>query len=266
MSWEIYSDWEWFENDSNDWSSFGQLNSLFKAAINKRNEEYLLLLEQWNQKLSYLGGDPTNSDWSSFRPLRLAREEDWADWLAYLIEKSSTGYFAESVFKIEGFQQNDYAKPAKVLREVSDITSGYRADIIIEWNKIKQTHFEIKIGDPNLLKTFQASESFQKCFNVSDNDWSNYILLLPNQVSDWLRIIELNDTNQQVSYLTWKQITITLRQSLFKDENIVWKVWAYSFIGIIEQKLLGFDNYWNLSRMPVNISDKIEILKKSLEL
>src|SRR5688572_7128514 len=38
----------------------------------------------WDALLADLGGDPSATDWTTFRMLRREREEDWSDWLAQL--------------------------------------------------------------------------------------------------------------------------------------------------------------------------------------
>lgn len=263
-NWQVFDNWQIIKTNYS-WLVFDQVHSKYEQVINYKKQEYLKLLEKWNVKLEYLGKDPTNTNWGNFRPLRLSREEDWSDWLAFLIEKSKTGFFSQKVFNIEGFNQNNYILPKKVFREVDDYSKSYRADIVIQWNNKNFTHFEIKIGDPNLLKVFRASERFQKTFKVSDTNWTNYILILPSQISNWENTKKLNETNTVVFYLTWEQISILLRKSLFTDETITWKVWAYSFIGIIEQKLLKLDEYWNMKYIPTSINKKIELLEKSLE-
>lgn len=48
------------------------------AALLARSEERLV---------PALRPDPLREAWHRFRPLRLSREEDWADWLAHLLER-----------------------------------------------------------------------------------------------------------------------------------------------------------------------------------
>jgi len=266
MNWSIFNNWKFDTSKNYDWSVFQELDYLYKEALKVKRKQYFTILNRWNNELQDLGGDPSNEDWGSFRPLRLGREEDWADWLAFLIEKSSSGYFSELLFNIKGFQQSDYARPIEVMREVTDYSREYRADIIIRWKNSSFTHFEIKVGDPGLLKTFKASQRFQKTYDVSDDKWNNYILLLPSQLSDWNRTLMSKKIDVEVLSLTWKHVSIALRKSLSKQESVIWKVWAHSFIGIIEQKLLGFENYWNMEALPIDINEKIEILEKSLEI
>ena len=250
---------------NNKWTIFDDMRSSYARLLNVNRAEYEKLINTWNKKLEYLGGDSSFTDWDDFRPLRLSREEDWSDWLAFLLKESKTGFFAEKLFGFRNFKQEEYAKPIEVLREVTDYSKEYRADIIIQWKNNHYTHYEIKVGDPNLEKTFIASQRFRKTFKVLRREWTDFILLLPEQVSDWERIIENIETEDIIIYNTWKDISILLRKSLFASEPITWKVWAYSFIGVIEQKLLGLDNYWKMKDIPATINLKIEILQKALE-
>ena len=57
-----------------------------------------LLLHQSNHRFKEFGGDPLSTEWSNFRPLRLSREEDWSDWLAYFIETNQHPYFNSLLF------------------------------------------------------------------------------------------------------------------------------------------------------------------------
>ena len=66
--------------------------------------------------------------------------------------------------------------------------------MIIEWQDNRYTHIEVKIGDPNLEKTYPTSEVFQEKFEASDDNWTNYILLLSGQLSQWEAISERIDS------------------------------------------------------------------------
>lgn len=262
--WDVFHDLN-ISQDESTWDVFDELQINYEKLINYKRDEYLKLIKKWDSKLEFLGKDSTHINWDNFRPLRLSREEDWSDWLAFLIERSNTGFFAENIFNITSFKQDDYILPIKVLREENDYLGSFRADIIIQWKNKKYTHFEIKVGDPNLFKTFVASQNFRRTYKVNNDDWSDYILLLPNQVSDWENALKLNNTDSKIVSITWKDIAIILRKSLFTDESISWKVWAYSFTGVIEQKLLGLNNYWDLKDIPYTINDKIEILENAMK-
>jgi hypothetical protein len=82
---------EFFFPDSSDWNAVITL----AAAFRRFNEAYLstvrALVARWDDALHGVGGDPLRENWARFRPLRRSREEDWSDWLAYLLESSRTG-------------------------------------------------------------------------------------------------------------------------------------------------------------------------------
>ena len=63
--------------------------------------------------LAQFGGDPTHQNWEALRPLRLrsqGREEDWSDWLAYLIQSSDTGTFSCILFGGSPSEQSNYSR------------------------------------------------------------------------------------------------------------------------------------------------------------
>jgi hypothetical protein len=263
-NWGVFDDWQ-IGQEELSWAVFDGIHTSYQRLLNVNHTEYERLLTVWNQKLAYLGEDPSLINWNNFRPLRLSREEDWSDWLGFLIKESKTGFFANKLFGIKDFEQEDFAMPIEVLREVTDFSREYRADIIIQWKNNYYTHYEIKVGDPSLEKTFVAGQRFRETYKVTHENWTDFILLLPNQVNAWNKVVENDKTGIRIKYNTWIDISILLRKSLSASEPITWKVWAYSFIGIIEQKLLGLDNYWKMKDIPSTINLKIEILQKALE-
>ena len=265
-SWNIFNSWS-YKKDSQknkyDWKSFNDLIPFHNAIIEKQYKQFSPLLEKWNTILKDLGEDPTLQNWNNFRPLRLSREEDWVDWLAYLIEASTTGIFAKELLQIKNIR--NYTNPKKVLRE--DIFKNYRADLIIQWKNKNYTHIEVKIGDPNLIKTFPTSELFQNKFKVDDPNWTNYILLLSSQLPEWDYINENEQSQTIINAITWEDICIALRKSLQNDELVTWKVWAYTYLGAVEQLLIGYPGYLlNKNLKPKeNLDKKLLILDKSLD-
>jgi len=242
------------------WDVFTKLFELNDKIVNYQYNQLSELLEIWNNKLIDLGGDPTQFDWSNFRPLRLSREEDWSDWLAHLISTSQVGELSASLLNIEEFSTEAYCLPTNVYREISH--DGYRADIIIEWQNHSYTHIEVKIGDPNLAKTLETGNALQEKYDISDDHWNNYILLLSNQLNDWYNLPE--HLTKPVIAITWEDVAISIRKALKSDELITWKVWAYTFLGAIEQILIGFPGHLIASKPHRNIETKIEILTKGL--
>ncbi len=240
-SWNVFDFWQLQKKQQTNnlrWKAFDDLQPYYEIIIENQFNELLPLVYKWNKILYKLGKDPTNHNWEKFRPLRLSREEDWSDWFAHLIETSTTGIFAKNLFEISTFELKNYIKPSNITRE--EIYINFRADVIIEWNNANYSHVEIKVGDKNLLKTFETSELFMQKYNVLSKKWTNYILLLSNQLPEWEQIIKNQNSKIIIHSLTWEKVCVALRRALRSEETTVWKVWAYTFIGAIEQILIGF--------------------------
>ena len=263
ISWSIFDNWNYKVKEkifSPDWHVFDSMVSTLSSFYKKKNKEFQSLYSKWDKELKLYGGEPSNFNWNNFRPLRLAREEDWSDWLTHLISESQTGYFSSYLFCIENTAQNDYSHPSYVGREVS--YKGRRADIIIKWNNDIYSHVEIKIGDENLTKTYDTAEVMRKYYNTPKNKWYDFIIILDSQIKDWNNID--NSKKCYIKYLTWNVVAIILRKSiLISNESLSWKVWAYSFLGAIEQKLFYFKNKYSISDI-LEIENNIFILKEGL--
>ncbi len=264
-SWNIFDSWNYKNNPQKvkyHWEYFDELIPFHNAIIEKQYEHFFPLLDKWNSILKDLGKDPTLQNWNKFRPLRLSREEDWVDWLAFLIDTSTTGTFAQELLQIKGVR--NYKNPDKVLRE--DISKGYRADLIIQWKNKNYTHLEVKVGDPNLKKTFPTSEVFRQKYMVKKGSWTNFILLLSNQLPEWDYLVETKDSDTIVDSITWEDVCISLRRALLSKESTIWKVWAYTYLGAVEQLLIGYPGHLlNKNLKPKeNLDKKILILEKSL--
>jgi len=259
MNWDIFNNWELPKSetlsDHSNWDVFNILNSLFDKITSSKYVELIPLVEKWDELTKYLGKDPTHVNWSNFRPLRLNREEDWSDWLGFLIENSEYSEFSKNLMNIY-----ISGKPMKLYREVA--CGNYRADIVINWRDNVYSHIEVKIGDENLLKTYATCLKLEEKF--PNTKWTHYILLLSSQLSAWGDINQSNSGHLEITPLTWEDVTISLRKALLGNENLSWKVWSYSFIGVIEQKLIGFKGYLLDQKPREKVDTKLEILKKSL--
>src|SRR5437879_725289 len=80
------------------WESINALKRSAEQALAPYEELYHRRKRVWDKKLLAVCGNLGGLEWSDFRPLRLSREEDWSDWLAWLLETSTTGALAESLF------------------------------------------------------------------------------------------------------------------------------------------------------------------------
>ena len=267
------SDWNVFHNLI---SSAGQIKQYewgntnriwlktYNVYLKELEDEYSKMLKLSNRALKAFGGDPSLTDWSNFRPLRLSREEDWADWLMHLIEQSDTGILSSMLFNDSNREAASFTQPDKTYRELTDHSHRYRADMIIKWDDQNFTHIEVKIGDHHLKKTFPTSETFRTQFQATKDNWLNYILLLDEQLYDWECALEVSDPEIRIEAITWTDVAVALRKSLVSCESVIWKSWAYTFLGAIEQCLLGIPTDGKGKLSPQNIIKRIQIIKKAI--
>lgn len=239
------------------WAEVDAWADAVEKQLRPRREAVNKLRRSWSSSLSELGGDPTERNWASFRPLRRQREEDWSDWLAQLLEDSSTGHFASLLFATvtEEERRTGLALP-HVEREVP--CGSARADLFVTWNSGRGTHIEVKVGDPNLAKTSDTADALERLVRP---DLSHYILLLTNQLDAWeAACIRIPCMRARVQVRTWLDVAIALRLSIRRnDESLVWRVWAHAFCGAIEQDLLGLrfhesNDGWALTLTPSELS------------
>ena len=193
-------------------------------------------LLMWDALFSYLGGDPAYEDWSEFRPLRLRREEQWSDWLAWLIMSAKSPHIARLVRP----SLNDTSRVESVRCE--QVAGDRRIDIVVFWtdNSVKSaTTVEIKVGDPHLEKTRVAAVQWRASAKIPGRD----LLILPEwQRSDWDELdAPLRDG---IDVLGWDDVSIALRRrALSGDESVAWASLARSFVGAIEGRLLGLEHW-----------------------
>ena len=262
--WKIFNNWSYDyqeEFPDYDWSIFDLMSSSLTMVYNAQNKTLNGLLARWDNKLKKYGGDPSNHNWNKFRPLRLSREEDWSDWLIYLISESKTGNFSKLLLSYEEFSMDDFSEPLISDREVS--SEGHRADIVLQWKNLQFSHIEVKIGDEHLGKTYGTATRMRKFYNAQKKNWNDYILLLESQLPDWESLSETK--KYYIHSITWDDVALAIRQSLFNSsESVTWKVWAYSFLGAIEQRLLHLSRNFKKSEI-ANIDKKIFLLKEGLK-
>ena len=260
---DFFNNWNYEEKKDKlkpQWSTFDKMVTSISSHYQRKYKEFQNLRKKWDTKLKLYGGDTSNFDWYQFRPLRLDREEDWSDWLAYLISESQTGYFSSYLFNIQGINSEEYYIPLNVYREF--LYKGYRADIIIEWKNKIYTHIEIKVGDKNLAKTYKTANLMRKYFHVSEDKWHNFIIILEEQSESWLSLF--SDVEETILSILWNDVAIAIRKSLlYSNEPLAWKVWAYSYLGAIEQKLLNFKKDYKISDL-LKINKNIMIFKEGI--
>jgi hypothetical protein len=264
-AWKVFDDWvapPAAPPEKPSWAAVDDLMNAFSGVIEIRHRELSELLNVWDQCFSDFGGDPTHTNWSRFRPLRLSREEDWSDWLAYLIQGSATGVFSERLFGNRESNLAAYANPTWVEREVS--YRGCRADLIIRWSNGEMGHIEVKVGDESLSKTFSTAAAMRAKYSQDKSQWHNYVLLLSDQVSAWQALDHVDVGETEFCVLTWDDVCVALRRALRAGEDRLWEAWAFGFVGSIEQLLIGYPGYRTRRRPLEGLGAKVRILKEGL--
>jgi len=266
-SWNFLNDWSIARVSFSaythipDWDNLNPFVESARKVFELNWKEVIELLKKSDKHLKHLNGDPMNYNWKTFRPLRLSREEDWSDWLAFLIQ-SSCGNFNKTLLPRSGFSEENYSEPL-VEREVA--SGGYRSDIIILWNNEHADHIEVKIGDLGLRKTFGTSVAMRKRYGKNVKAWYDWILLLDWQLYEWDDVVEqvtLQGKYKDISIksITWLDVAVAIGRCLYnKTESITWMSWAFAFTGAIEAYLYNIQPLNQISDKgrDIQISDNI---------
>jgi hypothetical protein len=233
---------EWIGNRSDlveYWNPVMQLKASAEAALKPYHDRYKKLERQWQLKLKPLCGDFYQIEWERFRPLRHSREEDWSDWLAWLLETSVTGLLAETV--LGSFVDCDlisFRSPDKrVKREVPTENGERRADVVAEWSKYLVTHIEVKLGDQNFEKTFETCRFLRDKYS-EEAKLVNAILIPETSRAVWRGAAEKHPKND-IKEILWEDVVHGLRKCLWAArEPIFWQCWAWCFCSAIESRIL----------------------------
>lgn len=216
------------------WSSVQAMQKTTHAALGPTMARYESLKRKWGRRLWSLGGNPSTLAFDDFRPLRLSREEDWSDWLAWLLKTSETGTFAEVLFGQHMNRGSGFAAQ-KVERE--KLTEEHRADIVVSWKSGRRTHIEVKIEDSQFEKTFDMAKELRE--RDPKSEWHHFILLKDEWMPDWYAVASDRARGEEIHAIPWSNVVVGLRRCLWsKRELLVWRTWAWTFCGAIEQDIL----------------------------
>lgn len=209
------------------WTDFDVLQAAAQKALRPEIDEAQRLLDAWAERMKPLGLTPSDLEWTGFRPLRLGREEDWSDWLAFLIEEGP----AALMYEFLGID----VERVKAKREV--VAGEYRADIVLESGS-SRISIEVKIDDTALEKTRGCCASLE---TSSKGSWRHFILFRDDRRDDWetLREEARRTEISEIASRTWGDLALALRRCLWREEGTVaWRAWACAYCGAVEQRIL----------------------------
>jgi hypothetical protein len=244
--WSFLKEFAWNESvEPMTWDHAITFSEALDSLEAPLRERLRVVLGRWDDRLSEFGGDPLREDWRRFRPLRRGREEDWSDWLAWLLQTSRSGHFAARLF---GREATACCGP-KVDRELP--VDQHRLDLRISWPKDGMTTVEVKIGDQDFEKTERAAEAH--CRSNPGTQCTDWILMPREDLDTWHTLAP-----SRVRPICWDEVAKQLRACLVSNaETESWRVWGRSFAGSIEQDLLGYPQVKDVS----DIGDLPRLLK-----
>lgn len=221
--------------------SWGGAEQLVKAARRALGQDVRGLdtqLAASDRQLARLGGDPSRKDWASFRPLALLREEDWSDWLAWLIETSTTGRLAACLL------DEDPRRVARIreMRREMRLPERCRADLVFQVPDHTYVHIEVKVGDDAYEKTYDTGEALRAWLRGAGRVRDLILLPLERHVDAWQAATESHAQRFgfRVKPIRWTAVSRGIRDTLSQGgESPTWEAWAYGFAGAVEQVLLG---------------------------
>ena len=211
------------------------------APVKLSLRRYKELVLRWQRRLLEFGGDPSDFAWTEFRTLRLKREEDWSDWLGWLFRTSTKGELAWRLFGDELGRPAHLLGNPEVKREVLSDDQERRADILLLWRPHIGIHIEVKVGDKQFAKTLETGRKMLEKHPVKE--WRNFVLIPDESLGAWDESTKNKASGKrEVEVLLWNDVAHGLRSCLWsKRESVVWRTWAWTFCGAIEQKQLGLE-------------------------
>jgi len=222
--------------DRNRWGSVNRMKEKARAALGPTMRRYDVSIKQWETRLGSLAID---YDLKCFRPLRTTREEDWSDWLAWLLKTSTTGVLAEVLFGLHIGRGAAALKLPEEKREDPTEDQSRRVDIVLKWKKTKlAVDVEVKVEDRQIDKTYETARKIADKYK--QYSWQHFILLSDDLAPAWSDH-ESNRANKDfIHRILWRDVVRGLRYALWqKKESLMWRVWALTFCRAIEEKLLG---------------------------
>jgi len=243
---------QWWEEYEGEWND---LYSDLTKAIKESNRI-------WDESNCRFNQDPvaTQLDWEAAGgaggPLRVNQEENWSQWLAYLL-RASDGLFVQHAFAssldTSPHTVNTEVHLPNAEKDEQGNEEDRRADILT-YTEYEALSIEVKKGDENYGKTVDTVKKIERKEGQQYN-WTHVLLLQKSQEdvlrsSDELTFIESDegeveirvDDTTKIQIHFWKDIAASLRDKLLDNAelNPHWESSGYLLVAAIEQHLLDF--------------------------
>jgi hypothetical protein len=183
------------------------------------------------------GGDPLHDDWRAFRPLQVAREETWSDWLGWALANGTADFRRDILGPDLPSEIPEVERETVSWIDEADLGKGnFRSDILLFWQDLN-VHVEVKTGDPHLGKTWDEARHLR---SKIPGEWRHFLLMLPGQrEADFHRAADTHGNDPSVMPLDWQGVETALRRALLRGEGSAsWRAVARMFTGAIGHILL----------------------------
>jgi hypothetical protein len=258
QAWRLYAKWgkalgEQAEADHRDahWRTIQRITAAYQRLAEHEKDHLDDLLKKSDCRLVPLS-DPLQLDFLRHRWLdpRREREENYSDWLAWLLERMDS---AEQVLRVFGLENSDFGalvreKKAEVSREepipLLD-RHDKRSDIVIRFGDTGILLVEVKIRD---LAEAGGRENLPIYHHWLEGEQPDpkrryAVLLVP-------RSIESPCPEWEVR--TWKDVSLTLRhraaQLVSTRPKRLLAAMSLCFAGAVEQNILGYGTGATIAR------------------
>lgn len=195
------------------------------------------LLDESNRRLSPLG-EPLLVDFGAHRWLRGDREEEYSDWLAWIIDGLMTSN-PEVVLSLFGIARDEnMIAPCKgrrfaISREVRILDGARRLDLVIRDNLNTLIVVEVKVIGADDAETAKQKDYLD--WMKTQKETRQYPILLATEA--------IEKEYEKFQFVSWPLLCIGLRkmvQGTNTGEHRVLTAMILAFIGAVEQNLLHF--------------------------
>ena len=213
------------------WEKLAPLVSASRKLSDSLRKKTERLLEQSNARLSPLQ-DPLSLDFSSHRWFAGKREENYSDWLSWIIEQLGDAKLVFRLLKIEApsLAEKCWGVKPEVRREYPveeghDDQSG-RLDILIRYSPEALIAVEVKIDDTDYTKNEGYYKSVENLFGKETKYYK--LLVIDAEYDGSFKVIK------------WKDVCLELRR-MVSDKSVKEPLLCalmLAFAGAVEQNLL----------------------------
>lgn len=219
-----------------DWKAIQRLIKASQSVLKLKRGDVERLLDQSDIKLEPLG-DPLRIDFGAHRWLAGKREENYSDWLKWIVEQIWAKRVCE-IFKIP----NAIVSGCKVLTAEREVWvdkghegQGGRLDLVIRDLGKSVIIVEVKLTGAESADT-KKQEGYKVSVKKQYHEPNQHFILLVTDAQE--------PECDGFTVLKWSDLCLGLRKLVVEEPNsklgLIAKAMILAFVGAVEQNLLGY--------------------------